>query len=192
MCFKNSTEDARIKFEQQSEQFSKLTSEIEKAKLKQNAEHEETLSKVDEASKKASNDVLSANDHLERLVKKTKTEIFERIATLKESMNKIDVSVECLESKQKKCDGLVSANRGLLDKMSDKIGKQLQELKESDFNNGRDRQNIKEQIVQMQTRSDQENNLTKRNIQVTSSYDSVVSYILCCSSILQGSKCSTS
>ena len=192
MCFKNSTEDARIKFEQQSEQFSKLTSEIEKAKLKQNAEQEETLSKVDEASKKASNDVLSANDHLERLVKKTKTEIFERIATLKESMNKIDVSVECLESKQKKCDGLVSANRGLLDKMSDKIGKQLQELKESDFNNGRDRQNIKEQIVQMQTRSDQENNLTKRNIQVTSSYDSVVSYILCCSSILQGSKCSTS
>ena len=80
MCFKNSTEDARIKFEQQSEQFSKLTSEIEKAKLKQNAEHEETLSKVDEASKKASNDVSSANDHLERLVKKTKTEIIERIA----------------------------------------------------------------------------------------------------------------
>ena len=181
LCFKNSTEDARIKFEQQSEQFSKLTSEIEKAKLKQNAEHEETLSKVDEASKKASNDVSSANDHLERLVKKTKTEIIERIATLKESMNKIDVSVECLESKQKKCDGLVSANRGLLDKMSEEIGKQLQELKESDFNNGRDRQNIKEQIVQMQTRSDQENNLTKRNIQVTSSYDSVVSYILCCS-----------
>ena len=97
----------------------KFASEFEKAKLKQNADHEKALLKVDEASKKASNNVSSATDQLERLVQKTETKIFQRIEALKESANKIDVSVECLEAKQNKCESLVSANRGVLNKMSD-------------------------------------------------------------------------
>ena len=171
MCFKNSTEDVRLKFEQQTEQHSKLVSEFEKAKLKGDADREETLLKVDEASKKASNDVSRASEKLERLVKSTETEIFERIANLNESMKKIDVTVECLEGKQKMCDGLVGTNRRLLNKMSNDVGVQLRELKEREYTNGRARQDIKEQIVEMQRRSDQENNRTKQNIQVRPVYD---------------------
>ena len=166
MCFKNSTEDANLKFERQTEEHSKLASEFEEAKLKQNADHKEALLKVDEASKKASNDVSSASDQLEKLVKKTETEIFERIGCLKESLNKIDVAVDCLEGKQSKCAGLVAANRGLLNEMSDDLGRQLREVKERELNSGRDRQRIKEQIVDFQTRTDQENNRTKQNLQV--------------------------
>ena len=177
MCFKNSTEDANLKFERQTEEHSKLASEFEQARLKQNADHKETLLKVDEASKQANNAVSSVSDQLERLVKKTESEIFERIATLNESLNKTDVTLECLEAKQTKCDGLVIANRGLLNAMSDDIGCQLQELKEKEFNNGRDRQNIKEQIVKMQTSIDLENNLTKQNIQVITLYHVIVSFI---------------
>ena len=176
MCFKTSAEDTRLKFEEQAEQNSKLASEFEKAKLKENADREETLLKVDEASKKASNDVSSASDQLEKLVKKTETEIFERIGCLKESLNKIDVAVDCLEGKQSKCAGMVAANRGLLNEMSDDLGRQLREVKERELNSGRDRQRIKEQVVDFQTRSDQENNRTKQNIQVRSFY---VCYILC-------------
>ena len=168
LCFENSTEDAKLNFEQQTEEHSKLLSEFELARLKQNADHKETLWKVDEASKEASNAVSCASGQLERLVKKTESEIFDMIARLKESLNKTDVSLQCLEAKQSKCDGLVNGNRGLLNAMSDDVGCQLQELKEKEFNNGRDRQNIKEQIVKMQTRSDLENNLRKQNIQVIS------------------------
>ena len=166
LCFKNSTEDAKLKFEKQTEEHSKLASELNLAKLKENADHKETLSKVDEASKEASNAVSSVTDQLERLVKKTESEIFERIAMLKENLNKTDATLQCLEAKQSKCDGLVNGNRGLLNAMSDDVGCQLQELKEKEFNNGRDRQNIKEQIVKMQNRSDLENNRRKQNIQV--------------------------
>ena len=175
MRFKTSTEDVRLKFEQQTEQHSRLASEFEKAKLKENADYEETLLKVDEASKKASNDVSCASGQLEKLVKRTETEIFERIGSLKESLDKIDVTVECLKAGQKKCAGLVAAHRGLLNELSDDVGSQLREVKERELNNGRDRQNIKEQIVEMQTRSDQEANRTKQNIQVKSFY---ASYIL--------------
>ena len=177
LCFKNSTEDANLKFERQTEEHSKLASEFEEAKLKQNADHKETLLKVDDASMQASNGVSSVSDQLERLVKKTESEIFERIATLNESLNKTDVSLKCLEAKQTKCDDLVSANRGLLNAMSDDIGCQLQELKEHEFNNGQDRKNIKEQIVKMQTSINLENNLTKLNIQVITFYRGIVSFI---------------
>ena len=143
--------------------------------MKEKADREETLLKVSEASEKASNDVSCASDQLERLVKNTETEIFERMGSLKASLNKTDVIVECLEGKQKKCDGLVVANRGLLNAMSDDLGGQLREVKERELSNARDRQNIKEQIVEMQTKSDRENNRTKQNIQVGSFH---VSYIL--------------
>ena len=143
--------------------------------MKEKADREETLLKVSEASEKASNDVSCASDQLERLVKNTETEIFERMGSLKASLNKTDVTVECLETKQKKCDGLVVANRGLLNAMSDDLGGQLREVKERELSNARDRQNIKEQIVEMQTKSDRENNRTKQNIQVGSFH---VSYIL--------------
>ena len=61
---------------------------------------------------------------------------------------------------------LVGANRRLLNARFHDLGGQLLKLKEQEFNNGLDRQNIKDQIVELQTRS--ENNLRKQNIQVKS------------------------
>ena len=68
--------------------------------------------------------------------------------------------MDWVEAKQIKCEGLVSANWRLLNARFHDLGGQLLKLKEQEFNNGLDRQNIKDQIVELQTRSENNQVLT--------------------------------
>ena len=147
---------------------SKLKAKIEEAKSEQEVNHKESLSKIEMASKQASDDLSIARENLEDIIKVKENESLARVDELKKSMKEIDVTLECLKSKQNNCASLAKANRSWLTEMSDDFGNQFQELKEQGFNNTRDRQNIKEQINQMQTRIDEENNLTRENIEVHS------------------------
>ena len=120
------------------------------------------------ASKQASDDLSTVRENLEDIIKLKENESLARVDEMKKSMKEIDVTLECLKSKQNNCDNLAKANRSWLTEMSDDFGNQFQELKEQGFNNARDRQNIKEQINQMQTRIDEENHLTRANLEVHS------------------------
>ena len=120
------------------------------------------------ASKQASDDLSTVRENLEDMIKVKEKETLEKVDELKKNIKEIDVTLECLKSKQNNCDSLAKANRSWLTEMSDNFGNQFQELKEQGFNNSRDRQNIKEQINQMQTRIDEENHLTRENIEVHS------------------------
>ena len=100
------------------------------------------------------------------MIKVKEKETLETVDELKKNIKEIDVTLECLKSKQNNCASLAKANRSWLTEKSDNFGNQFQELKEQGFNNSRDRQNIKEQINQMQTRIDEENHLTRENIEV--------------------------
>ena len=168
MSCENFSKDTRLKFEQQAEQFSKLASDLEKTRSKQDADQKETVFKFKEASEEARNNIHAASDQLISLVDVRESKISDNIKILKKNIGMIGVTLESVEAKQIKCDGLVGANRRLLDARFDDLGGQLAELKEREFNNGRDRENIREEIVEMQNRSDWENNVRKQNIQVTS------------------------
>ena len=145
-----------------------MDAKIKEAKLQQDVNHRESLSKIEMASKQASDDLSTARENLEGIIKVKEKEALARVDELKKSIKEIDLTLECLKSKQNNCDSLAKANRSWLAEMSDNFGNQFQELKEQGFNNSRDRQNIKEQINQMQTRIDEENHLTRENIEVHS------------------------
>ena len=147
---------------------SELETKIEKAKSEQEVNHNESLSKIEMASKQASDDLSTVRENLEDMIKVKEKETLEKVDELKKNIKEIDVTLECLKSKLTNCDSLAKANRSWLTEMSDDFGNQFQELKEQGFNNSRDRQNIKEQINQMQTRIDEENHLTRENIEVHS------------------------
>ena len=168
MSCENFSKDTGLKFEQQGEQFSKLAADLEKTRSKQDADQKETVFKFKEASEEARNNIHAASDQLISLVDVRESKISDNIKILKKNIGMIGVTLESVEAKQIKCDGLVGANRRLLDARFDDLGGQLAELKEREFNNGRDRENIREEIVEMQNRSDWENNVRKQNIQVTS------------------------
>ena len=147
---------------------SELEAKIEEAKSEQEVNHKESLSKIEMASKQASDDLSTVRENLEDMIKVKEKETLEKVDELKKNIKEIDVTLECLNSKQNNCASLAKANRSWLAEMSDNFGNQFQELKEQGFNNSRDRQNIKEQINQMQTRIDEENHLTRENIEVHS------------------------
>ena len=166
--FESFTTDANTKVQRQAGVNSELETKIEKAKSEQEVNHNESLSKIEMASKQASDDLSTVRENLEDMMKVKEKETLEKVDELKKNIKEIDVTLECLKSKQNNCASLAKANRSWLTEMSDNFGNQFQELKEQGFNNARDRQNIKEQINQMQTRIDEENHMTRENIEVHS------------------------